>query len=288
MTLLHRTDGDGWVDCSCGRRHWGRFGAAGLMLVSERGSVLLQHRAAWSHEGGTWALPGGARSSAETALQTALREAFEEAAVEPDAVTPRHAWVDDHGPWSYTTVVAHATGPVHPTAADRESVEISWVGLDEVADRPLHPAFAGAWPALREQATRRLVLVIDAANVVGSRPDGWWHDRAGATARLRDSLSALAVRGMPAHALELPGDSWWPDIRLVVEGRAAGVDPVPGVTVLRASHDGDAVIALEAARAVDDRPDDHLVVVTADRELRARVGAAGARVVGPKALLGLL
>jgi 8-oxo-dGTP pyrophosphatase MutT (NUDIX family) len=258
------------------------------MLVDQRGRVLLQHRAAWSHEGGTWALPGGARSSAETALQTALREALEEAAVDAGAVTPSHAWREDHGSWSYTTVVAHATGRVHPRAADPESVEITWVGLDEVADRPLHPAFAAAWPALREQATRRLVLVIDAANVVGSRPDGWWRDRAGATARLRDSVSALAVRGMPAHALELPADIWWPDIRLVVEGQAAGVDPVPGVTVLRASHDGDAVIAMEAARAIDDRPDDHLVVVTADRELRARVKAAGAQVVGPGVLLHLL
>jgi 8-oxo-dGTP pyrophosphatase MutT (NUDIX family) len=288
VTLLHRTDGDGWVDCACGRRHWGRFGAAGLMLVDEHGRVLLQHRAAWSHEGGTWALPGGARSSEETALQTALREAFEEAAVDPEAVTPSHAWFEDHGSWSYTTVVAHATGEVHASAADRESVEVRWIDLDAVADRPLHPAFTVAWPALRAEAIRRLVLVVDAANVVGSRPDGWWRDRAGAAARLRDSLSAMAAEGVPARVFELPADTWWPDIRLVVEGQARGVDPAPAVTVLRASHDGDAVIAVEASRAVDERPDDHVVVVTADRELRSRVEAVGARVVGPGVVLPLL
>ncbi|MGH8822947.1 MAG: NUDIX domain-containing protein [Jiangellaceae bacterium] len=288
MTLLHRTDGDGWVDCACGRRHWGRFGAAGLMLVDENARVLLQHRAAWSHEGGTWALPGGARSSQETALQTALREAAEEAAVDPNAVTPRHAWVDDHGPWSYTTVVAHATGQVHPRAADRESVEVRWVSLDEVADRPLHPAFASAWPALRDEATRRLVLVVDAANVVGSRPDGWWRDRAGATARLRDGLATVAARGLPAGVVDLPADTWWPEIRLVVEGQARGVEPVPALAVVAADRDGDTAIVAEASRAVHERPDDHVVVATADRALRSRVQAVGARAIGPGILLRLL
>jgi hypothetical protein len=133
-----------------------------------------------------------------------------------------------------------------------------------------------------------LVLVVDAANVVGSRPDGWWRDRAGAAARLRDSLSAMAAAGVPARVLELPADTWWPDIRLVVEGQARGVEPAPAVTVLRASRDGDAVIAVEASRAVDERPDDYVVVVTADRELRSRVEAVGARVVGPGVVLPLL
>jgi hypothetical protein len=133
-----------------------------------------------------------------------------------------------------------------------------------------------------------LVLVVDAANVVGSRPDGWWRDRAGAAARLRDGLSAVATQGIPARVLELSADTWWPDIRMVVEGQARDVEPAPAVTVLRASRDGDAVIAVEASRAVDERPDDHVVVVTADRELRSRVEAVGARVVGPGVMLSLL
>jgi hypothetical protein len=75
---------------------------------------------------------------------------------------------------------------------------------------------------------------------------------------------------------------------MVVEGQARGVPPARAVTVLRAGYDGDAVIAVAAARAVDDRPQDHVVVVTADRELRSRVEAGGARVVGPRAVLPLL
>ncbi|MEV1288966.1 hypothetical protein [Micromonospora sp. NPDC049679] len=41
------------------------------------------------------------------------------------------------------------------------------------------------------------LLVVDAANVVGSRPDGWWRDRAGATVRLRDALRPVARAGLP-------------------------------------------------------------------------------------------
>ena len=287
MSRPHRTDGDGWVDCTCGQRHWGRYGAAGLMLVDDR-RVLMQHRAVWSHQGGTWALPGGARSSTETALAAALREASEEAAVTPDAVRPSHAWVEDHGPWSYTTVVGTLERPVVARPSDPESVEIRWVARDEVADKPLHPAFAVAWPRMRMQAGRRLVLVVDAANVVGSRPDGWWRDRAGAAARLRDSLVPLAERGVPASAFALPADRWWPDVRMVVEGQAREVRSTAGVRVLAASRDGDALIVDEVSRATIECPADHVVAATADRALRSRLETAGATVVGPRTLLDLI
>ena len=288
MTLLHRTDGDGWVECVCGRRHWGRYGAAGLLLVGADGRVLLQHRATWSHQGGTWALPGGARSSGETALETALREAAEEAAVPSDAVRPSHAWVEDHGPWSYTTVVGHTERPLEGRAADPESVEIRWVAPDDVPSRPLHPAFAAAWPRLRSQLGRWLVLVVDAANVVGSRPDGWWRDRAGANASLRDSLALLAARGVPAAPFDLPADQWWPDVRLVVEGQARVVESTRGVHVLASDRDGDALVADTASRLAAEDPMHVVIAVTADRALRSQLEASGARVVGPRTLLGLL
>jgi 8-oxo-dGTP pyrophosphatase MutT (NUDIX family) len=288
MAVLHRSDGDGWVECDCGRRHWGRYGAAGLMLVSRDRYVLLQHRAAWSHQGGTWSLPGGARSSTETALETAVREAAEEAAVDPNAITPAHSWIDDHGSWSYTTVVAHVDGRIEARPADPESVEIRWVDLDEVTSRPLHPAFATAWPVLQEYATSRLVLVVDAANVVGSRPDGWWRDRAGANTRLRDGLATLARRGIPAGALELPGQLWWPDVRMVVEGAARDVSSVDDVEVLAAIRDGDALIVQTARAELRRHPEDRVIAVTADRELRSRLLDLGAGIAGPATLLGLL
>ena len=72
--MAHSGDGNGWVVCALGHRHWGRFGAAGLLLTDGR-RVLLQHRAAWTHEGDTWAVPGGARDSHEDPITAALREA---------------------------------------------------------------------------------------------------------------------------------------------------------------------------------------------------------------------
>lgn len=152
--LHHRHAGDGWVECAQGHRHWGRFGAAGLLLARRDGSgdvdaVVLQHRALWSDQGGTWAFPGGALSPGEPAEQGALREAAEEAGVPPGAVRVLGASVVDHGGWTYTTVLAEALTDLEPAATDAESVEVAWVDLDDVERRSLLPAFGEAWPHLR-------------------------------------------------------------------------------------------------------------------------------------------
>ena len=148
-------DGDGWTRCSAGHRHWGRFGAAGLLVaapdVDGAIRVLLQHRATWSHHGDTWGVPGGARGRAETAEQAALREAGEETGLDPVAVTTLAAYVDDHGGWAYTTVLATAAGLLDVHAEDRESTAVAWVAVAQVAGLALHPGFATSWPALQEQ-----------------------------------------------------------------------------------------------------------------------------------------
>jgi hypothetical protein len=144
---------------------------------------------------------------------------------------------------------------------------------------------------LGEQLDRELVLVVDAANVVGSRPDGWWRDRRGAAERLLGKLAALARSGVPGAELGLTGSrggTWWPRIVVVVEGQAKSVDPVDGVEVVAAETDGDSEIVKVVADIRARRPDDHVVVVTADRQLRSRVEAAGTTVVGPGVLLKLL
>ncbi|WP_090033669.1 NUDIX hydrolase [Cellulomonas marina] len=149
--------GDGWVACACGRRHWGRAGAAGLLLARrpEPGGpvthVVLQHRVGWSDQGGTWGIPGGAREPDETPVAAALREAREEAGIDPAAVRVLGTSLLDHGTWSYTTVLAEEAVPVVPTVTDVESLEMAWVPVDEVTDRPLLAAFAEAWPALRRR-----------------------------------------------------------------------------------------------------------------------------------------
>ena len=155
-----RGDGNGWTWCALGHRHWGRYGAAGLLLRrddparsvtagdSAASSVLLQHRAAWTSDGGTWSLPGGARDSHESVIQAALREAHEEAGIDRTAVAVVGEWQDDHGGWSYTTVIAEVVGPLR-LVPNAESAELRWVAEPDVDALALHPGFAGSWPSLR-------------------------------------------------------------------------------------------------------------------------------------------
>lgn len=117
------------------------------------------------------------------------------------------------------------------------------------------------------------VLVVDGANVVGARADGWWKDRAGAARRLHEQLVTADLDE---------------DIVLVLEGEAkqgvrAGRDG--HVTVVHAPQDGDSEIVRQAHRAAVAGND--VTVVTADRLLKARVATAGST-VGPTWLLDRL
>lgn len=127
-------------------------------------------------------------------------------------------------------------------------------------------------PGGTDPATALPLLVVDGANVVGSVPDGWWRDRRGAAERLRDRLArdGLPGRGGPVELV------------LVVEGAAKGVESVPGVRVVAAPGSGDDTIVELVAEAGDR----HILVVTADRELRRRVSELGAEVAGPRAVRG--
>lgn len=296
----HRDSGDAWVESPEGQRFWGAFGAAGLLVHDPDRGVLLQHRVAWSHHGGTWGLPGGARHAGESAVDGAAREAAEEAGVPSAGIRPVLTTVLDLGFWSYTTVTARVLRPFEPRVADAESIELRWVPVDEVDRRELHPGFGRAWPMLRDELAREVTLVVDTANLLGSRPDGWWRDRAGSTSRLLAELDALARDGLPAAELGLPGDVRWPDVVAVVEGDARdaalpaepAADPsspalrAPGVAVVEAASDGDGEIVrvVRAGRHAGRE----VVVVTVDRGLVARVEELGARVMGPGRVRALL
>ncbi|MGJ5831861.1 hypothetical protein [Streptomyces ossamyceticus] len=117
------------------------------------------------------------------------------------------------------------------------------------------------------------LVIIDAANVIGSVPDGWWRDRRGAAERLRDRLARDGV----------PGRDEPVELVMVVEGAAHGVESVPGVRVDTAPGSGDDRIVQLVAEEGRDRP---TLVVTADRELRRRVGELGAEVTGPRTVRG--
>ncbi|KAA0086794.1 NUDIX hydrolase [Mycolicibacterium sp. P9-64] len=159
-------DGDGWVLSDDGSHFWGRHGAAGLLLRAPgpdgSAAVLLQHRAPWSHQGGTWGLPGGARDSHETVEEAAVREANEEAGLTAELLTVRITVVTataTGSDWTYTTVIADAPEQL-VTVANRESSELRWVAEDDVADLPLHPGFAASWPQLRS-VTASIPLLVN-------------------------------------------------------------------------------------------------------------------------------
>jgi hypothetical protein len=114
------------------------------------------------------------------------------------------------------------------------------------------------------------VLVVDGANVVGSVPDGWWKDRAGAARRLHERL--------------LVADTTYDEIVLVLEGQAKGgvrAGRDGHVTTVHAPRDGDAAIRSEARRAAQGGA--VVTVVTADRMLAANVSPA--QVLSPSWLL---
>lgn len=294
-----RGDGDGWVECAQRHRHWGRFGAAGLLLHRPHESdhtsleVLLQHRATWSHHGGTWGLLGGARHSDESAVSAALREATEEGGLDPAAVRVHGQYDDPHGGWSYVTVLGGTDRRTAAGPTGGESIDVEWVPVELVTGRSLHPGFATTWPLLR-RGLLPLRIVVDAANVVGSRPDGWWRDRAGAARRLLEAIATLAGRGLgsddlPAGLDLLPMTRRWPSWQVVLEGaarqaREAARPPPAGVEVVSASGSGDEAI-VKAVRHAAPGP---VIVVTADRALASSCAALGATVVGPRWLISLL
>lgn len=133
----------GWATCTFGHAHWGPRGAAGLLLARD-GHALLQLRARWAHQGGTWSIPGGARERGESSIEAALREAHEELGVDPAGVETGGSYVAECGGWRYETVLARAAEPL--LIEDRaESAGHRWVAAAEVDTMDLHPAFRDAW-----------------------------------------------------------------------------------------------------------------------------------------------
>jgi 8-oxo-dGTP diphosphatase len=137
-----------------------------------------------------------------------------------------------------------------------------------------------------------MTVVVDGANVMGSRPDGWWRDRAGAAVRLHADIVRIAASPVAEFGEAVVG---WV---LVLEGAARAAVIPASEAVLPASQE--VLPASQGVRVVlaDGSGDDAIVallrsvpapctVVTADRELRRRCTEAGASVLGPGWLLGL-
>lgn len=138
-------------------------------------------------------------------------------------------------------------------------------------------------------------LVVDVANVMGSRPDGWWRDRAGAATRLMASMVPLVgadvagpiTGGTPSHVVAGAGSM---PVRIdriiaVVEGQGRRAIAPSELEVVLAPADGDTTIVAVAEQVLTDG--EVPLVVTADRGLRDRL-PRGAQIAGPGWLLGLV
>ncbi|KAI0128392.1 NUDIX hydrolase [Xylariales sp. AK1849] len=150
---------DTYVTCAtCGKREFGRYGGAGLLIVRrdsithQPSHIIMQLRAKGTQHAGTWGTPGGARHADETAEQAAAREAREECGIQAHQfrIRSQYVWNHGHGSWTYTTVIADLVDEKFvPKRVGRESDAMEWVAIEDVEDRTLHPAFGQSWDELR-------------------------------------------------------------------------------------------------------------------------------------------
>lgn len=153
------SDGDAWVTCDKGHRHWGTNGAAGMLIrhTDDAGTrrYLLQKRAPWVDHGDTWGIPGGALGGSESPEEGARRETEEEMGELPHDLRHSHTVTDDHGGWGYSTVIADSPHMFTPEGGDdaEESQGHGWFTPEEMKDLPLHPGFKKTWDTVRRSRT---------------------------------------------------------------------------------------------------------------------------------------
>jgi len=117
--------------------------------------------------------------------------------------------------------------------------------------------------------------LVDGMNVVGSRPDRWWRDRAGAARRLTAALQQLALESGEEITVVFEGEKF----PALPSGRHGGVE-----VVYARRHGPDAADDRIVELVAGDREPAGLTVVTSDRDLVRRVTSLGARAVGARSL----
>jgi ADP-ribose pyrophosphatase YjhB (NUDIX family) len=137
--------GDGFVTLADGSRRWGRFGAAGVLArcAGDDGAwhYFLARRSEFCHQGGTWAVPGGALNEGEGPVPGALREFAEEVGVTLDGFAVVEIHEDDHGGWSYWTVLVELPERFAAATVNWETAETAWIAEHRLAELELLEPF---------------------------------------------------------------------------------------------------------------------------------------------------
>ena len=142
---------DRFVECDFGgshHKHWGQRGAAGLLLACDDHWLLQQRGKA--HQGGTWAVPGGALKYREIPFAAAIRETSEETSLTLTDTPFEYLgqYVYDHGVWRYTTFVIRLPKLLDVRPTNDESIALKWIATKELQQYPLLPSFAESLPQL--------------------------------------------------------------------------------------------------------------------------------------------
>lgn len=149
-----------WHECDQGHHHWGTEGAVGALIrhTDDKGTTkyLLQHRAPWVQEGGTWGIPAGALHKDEDPIAGAKRESAEELGSLPE-LHHVHTHTDDHGGWAFHTHVFDTPHQWEPSPTDNETGEggFKWATSEEMKSLPLHSGFAASFPHLEKVPTAK-------------------------------------------------------------------------------------------------------------------------------------
>ena len=156
--------------------------------------------------------------------------------------------------------------------------------MHEVSSRPDAAAGGAPFPgSLRDmtESTDSMTQVaqsrvfVDGNNVMGSRPDGWWRDRAEAARRLAAEITPVAL----GH-----GGVW----TIVFDGNKPPAMPLPPkcLTVIHTGHGRPNGADDRIVELVDALPNwAASLVYTSDAKLRNRVEALGTQVAGSGTLL---
>lgn len=139
---------DEWISCSLGHQHRGAAGAAGLYLVAAGRLLLVEHGETASSDHTIWGLPTDTRNQNENAQRAALRAASHTVGLDPAKVLVFAEFVDNHGGWTDTTIMARAAQCLNVSAGQSATAE--WVVLHDVSSRNLDPSLAAHLPALQK------------------------------------------------------------------------------------------------------------------------------------------